>query len=128
MRHLTEQRRHLRVTLETDVWIGQDGVFARTTERLRNLSVGGAFLETRSGWRIGEIFSLRFALKLDYVMSTVVVRNLQQGVGMGVEFLDLSPESRSTLEAFIAAESESPSPVQAADSARFEIRSRTHQW
>ena len=116
------------MTLETDVWIGQDGVFAHTTERLRNLSVGGAFLETRSGWRIGEIFSLRFALKLDYVMSTVVVRNLQQGVGMGVEFLDLSPESRSTLEAFIAAASESPSPLQAADSGRLEIRSRTHQW
>lgn len=102
---MNEHRRHLRITLETDVWIGQDGVFARTTERLRNLSVGGAFLETRSGSQIGEIFNLRFAIALGYVMSTVVVRSVQQGVGVGVEFLDLSPESRCRLEVFIAAES-----------------------
>lgn len=105
---MNEHRRHQRVALETEVWVGHDGIFARTTERLRNLSVGGAFLETASASQIGEIFSLRIALKRGYVTSTVIVRNVQKGVGMGVEFLDLSPESLSTLEAFLDEQQSDP--------------------
>jgi len=96
-----ERRQHRRVSLETEVWIGQDGVFARTNERLTNLSLGGAFIETRSASQIGEIFSLRVALRTGFISSTVVVRNIERGRGMGVAFLDLSPEGRSQLEAFL---------------------------
>ena len=108
-RHDDERRKYPRVSLETEVWLGQDGLFARTTERLANLSLGGAFIETRSGSKVNEIFSLRFALKNDYITSTVIVRNVQVGVGMGVEFLDLSPEGRDKLEAFL--KSQSPTPA-----------------
>ena len=104
-----DRRQYQRVSVETEVWLGQDGVFARTTERLTNLSLGGAFIETRSGSRVNEIFSLRFALESDYIASTVVVRNVQIGVGMGVEFLDLSPEGREKLEAFL--KSQVPTPA-----------------
>ena len=100
-RHDEDRRQYTRVSLETEVWLGQDGVFARTTERLSNLSLGGAFIETRSGSKVDEIFSLRFALQSDFITSTVVVRNVQLGVGMGVAFLDVSPESRDKLEAFL---------------------------
>jgi hypothetical protein len=68
---------------------------------LTNLSLGGAFIETRSASQIGEIFSLRLALRSEYISSTVVVRNVRRGEGMGVAFLDLSPEGRSKLEAFL---------------------------
>lgn len=96
-----EHRQHQRFNLETEVWLGQDGVYARTTERLKNLSIGGAFIETQSASQVGEIFNLRLALHADYISSTVVVRNVKQGEGMGVAFLDLSPEGRSKLEAFL---------------------------
>ncbi len=98
-----ERRHHPRVSIETEVWIGQDGVYARTTERVTNLSVGGAFIETQSASQVGEIFNLRVALRSDYISSTVVVRNVKRGHGMGVAFLDLSPEGKSKLEAFLSA-------------------------
>ncbi len=96
-----ERRQQRRFHLETEVWLGQDGVYARTTERLKDLSLGGAFIETQSTSQIGEIYNLRLALHADYISSTVVVRNVRQGEGMGVAFLDLSPEGRSKLEAFL---------------------------
>lgn len=99
-----ERRQNPRVSLETEVWLGQDGVFARTTDRMTNLSLGGAFIETQSGSQIDEIYSLRFALKSDYITSTVVVRNVKQGVGMGVAFLDISPEGKRKLESFLNGE------------------------
>lgn len=101
---MQERRTYPRVGFDTEVWLGQDGVFARTTERISNLSLGGAFLELRAAYAVGSILSLQFAISSAFVMSTVIVRNVRPGHGIGVEFLDLSPECRGRLEAFLTGE------------------------
>ena len=75
----------------------------RRNDRARHQSEpGSAFIETQSASQIGEIFNLRVALASDHISSTVVVRNVKRGQGMGVAFRPVSPEgkeqARSVLE------------------------------
>src|SRR5437773_2007570 len=56
------RRKHPRASLQTEIWLGQDGIFTRTTETLRDLSEGGAFVETGQRFPVGSILNLRFKL------------------------------------------------------------------
>lgn len=98
-----EKRRHPRCGLNTEIWIGQDGIFTRNNERLDNLSVGGAFVESEQYYAVGSLLSLRFKLPVssNFITTLVIVRNVQPSKGFGVEFLDISPESRSQIESYI---------------------------
>lgn len=88
-------RQHARVGLTTELWIGQDGIFTRTDECLRDLSVGGAFVESRQVFPIGSILNFRFKVPSvnNLVTCTAIVRNMEIGRGIGVQFLDLSGEN-----------------------------------
>lgn len=88
-------RKHARVGLTTELWIGQDGIFTRTDECLRDLSVGGAFVESRQVFPIGSILNFRFKVPnvTNFVTCTAIVRNMEIGRGLGVQFLDLSGEN-----------------------------------
>lgn len=93
-------RKHQRVGLHTELWIGQDGIFTRTDERLRDLSVGGAFVESRQVFPIGSILNLRFKIPgiVNFVSCSGIVRNMAVGNGFGVQFLDLSGENLRNVE------------------------------
>lgn len=97
------RRQHTRLSLTTEVWLGQDGIFTRSNERLCDLSVGGAFIESHSIYSVGSIVSLRFMLakETNFITCTVIVRNTRGRQGLGVEFLDLSPEDRQRIKSFI---------------------------
>ena len=103
---MMEQRRHPRLGYGREVWIGQDGIFSRTNERVTNISVGGVFIETAQNFSKGAVLSVRFKIgdTKDIISCAAIVRNSRPGAGLGVEFLDLSPEARSQLEALIARE------------------------
>jgi c-di-GMP-binding flagellar brake protein YcgR len=96
-----ERRAHTRVSVDAGVWIGQDGVFTRSHERLANLSLGGAFIERADSAQLGSIFDLRIALDPAVINCTVIVRRVLPSRGIGVQFLDLSPEGRRQLAAFL---------------------------
>ena len=104
---MTEQRRHPRLLgYGREVWIGQDGIFSRTDERVSNISSGGAFIETAQSFSKNTVLSLRFKVgdAKDFISCAAIVRNSRPGEGLGVEFLDLSPEAKGELEAFLARE------------------------
>lgn len=88
-------RQHRRVSLRTELWIGQEGIYTRTDEFLRDLSVGGAFVMSRQVFPVGSMLSLRFKLPnlTNFVSCTGIVRNMEIGVGIGVQFLDLSVDN-----------------------------------
>ena len=100
---MKNRRRHPRLSFTTEVWLGQDGIFTRTNECLSDLSVGGAFIEAASGYAVGSILSLRFRLSkvTSFITCTIAVRNTRGGCGLGVEFLDLSPEDCQRINSFI---------------------------
>lgn len=95
-----ELRKHPRVSLQTELWIGQDGIFTRTDEYLRDLSVGGAFVQSRQVYPIGSIVNLRFKIPgaSNLASCTAIVRNMQFGDGFGVQFLDLSGDNFTVLQ------------------------------
>ena len=96
-----ENRIHRRVNIRAEVWRGEDGLFARSNQRLDDLSVGGAFI-AGAGSSIGRILNLRFKLPdgTDFITVTAIARN-SRGDGVGVEFLDLSPENRDRLQSYV---------------------------
>ena len=98
---MQENRVHRRVTIETEVWRGEDGLFSRGDERLADLSIGGAFMEGAFG-SVGGILSLRFKLPggTEFITVTAIARHTRAG-GLGVEFLDLSPDNLGRLRAFV---------------------------
>ncbi|HAK56007.1 MAG: PilZ domain-containing protein [Vicinamibacterales bacterium] len=101
---LGDTRRHARVTFDSELWLGQDGVFTRTNERIADLSVGGAFVGRAEGFQNGAILSLQFRLPADDqpITCAAIVKRVKDGSGIGVEFLDLSDESRRKIAAFVA--------------------------
>lgn len=104
MANMNEKRTHQRVSLRTEIWLGQDGIFTKTRRTLRDLSEGGAFIETGEGFPVGSVLSLRFMLPgaRDLISCAVSVRNVRSdGAGLGVQFLDLSPDDRRLVCAFV---------------------------
>ena len=98
---MEDGRVHTRVSIHTEVWWGEDGIFTRGHEQLANLSVGGAFIHG-AGTTIGSILSLRFQLPGSdgFISCTAIARNTRGG-GLGVEFLDLSPDDLNRLATFV---------------------------
>ena len=98
---MRKNRVHKRVSVHTEVWKGEDGIFTRGNERLADLSVGGAFIRG-VGTTIGCILNLRFKLpgSDDFITATAIGRNTHTG-GLAVEFLDLSPDNPKRLTAFV---------------------------
>ena len=98
-----EMRRQPRVAYSEEIWIGQDGIFSPTGGHIRNISTSGLFVETMQGFSIGSVVNLRFSLgqSKELISCSAIVRNVQPGAGFGVEFLDLSVESRSHIAMFV---------------------------
>ena len=96
-----ERRKHPRTSFFTEVWFGQDAVFTHSHAQLSNVSIGGAFIQTPQLYAVGTVFNLRFAFRSNFITATAIVRNARLGEGIGVEFLDLSPENNELLSAFI---------------------------
>lgn len=96
-------REHPRASVRSEIWIGRDGIFTRTPGELRDLSEGGAFVKTAQPFPIGSVLQLRFQLPDPprYIDGTVAVRHFQTGVGMGVQFVDLSEDNRRHVRHFI---------------------------
>jgi hypothetical protein len=97
-------RRQPRVAFSEEIWIGQDGIFSRTGGHIRNISTSGVFIETTQSFSAGSVVNLRFSLgeSANLVSCSAIVRNERPGAGLGVEFLDLSSESRNRIAAFVA--------------------------
>jgi hypothetical protein len=98
-----DRRSTARVNLRSQVWLGRDGVFTQSVERLTNLGRQGAFVETPHGHAVHSVLNMRFSLGADLVSATVIVRYVQPH-GMGVEFLDLPQEDRDRIATFISRE------------------------
>jgi PilZ domain len=77
----------------------------------RDVSVGGMFVETNTPLPTGSILTLRFNLNNQAsVVAKGVVTYQVRKFGMGVHFLDLSPEDRKIIEEYVAGSTVLPEP------------------
>ena len=98
-----DRRTHQRVSLRTEIWIGQDGIFTNVQRVIRDLSKGGAFIETPELFSVGSVLNIRLKLPetRDLLSCAVAVRHLGYGAGLGVQFLDISQDDRELVSAFV---------------------------
>lgn len=99
-----ERRRQPREAVQGDVWLGDADVFTRYAERIRDLSLSGAFLDLDEvPLSVGDIVNMRFRLGRsgEFITCQAVVRNARDPRGVGVEFLDIDPEGLERIRAFV---------------------------
>ena len=83
-------------------------------EQIKNISMGGFFVETKTPLKIGSVVELQFSIPgfADAVHARGVVRWSNDGsmrkqpVGMGVEFLDVITGNKDAIQAYIQSENE----------------------
>jgi len=71
---------------------------ATVTARISDLSTTGAFLDCLNTLPVGTRLGLRFVLNEHLVTVVSEVMHSMPQFGMGVRFLNLSPESRAMIE------------------------------
>ena len=71
--------------------------------RLRDISHTGAFIEDPRPLRVGRTLHLLIRLDADSRAITVwgMIRRVEEGKGMGVEFVQISSDDRATLRAYL---------------------------
>jgi hypothetical protein len=97
---MNERRNSRRVTFFCEAHL--EGIdVSQANVRLADLSVDGAFVDARTVLPPGAVARLRFTLLDQEVAVKAEVRYSMPGMGMGLRFLDLSPEARALIARFV---------------------------
>ena len=91
-----------RIAPRLHVTAGNYVVYTEGSGAIRDLSVGGVFIEDGSPLPEGTVFGFDLRLGTELVPVRGVVRRSVTGTGMGVQFQGLAGESRNKVERFVA--------------------------
>lgn len=99
-RRMGYRRRHPRTRFVTQIGY-EDGTFLGAS---RDISVGGMFIETKQPFPEGAVFNLQFELGDGgaAIQVEAVVRYAIRNLCMGIEFVNLTPQDRTRIEAYVA--------------------------
>jgi hypothetical protein len=93
------RRRSLRVHIDVSLSVTIVGK-RRETGVIREISLGGAFLETNQDLKVGDSLRLEITAGTRRFQSSAIVRNTKEG-GAGVEFVRMTDEDRKILRAIM---------------------------
>ena len=94
---VAKSRRYPRVGLPKGILVAWQSSGARVVSRVSTVGLGGLFISTPAPPGVGEIVKLFFEVPGGEVRARAVVRDSQQGKGMGVEFTAMGHEARARL-------------------------------
>ena len=95
-----EKRTTKRVSFRTEIeWTGPDMPSIKT--RTENLSTGGTFIKSITRFPVGSVLRLKFRAGQQEVQVTGEVCYCLPQKGIGIRFLDLSPEQQAAIESLI---------------------------
>ncbi len=98
---MAEKRRYLRIPFHTTVTCE----WAKKSVKLdsKNISAGGMLLEPNPALAVGTEFDLEFALPQvqEHLTVRAEVLHTTERDGIGIQFLNLSPQDRETIENYI---------------------------
>jgi hypothetical protein len=86
-----------RVETPGDVYVYWSSVGYDDTSRVRDLSSGGLFVQTRKSKSVGEKTNLHFLVEEGQIRAEAVVRHVTPGRGLGLEFTAVREEDRQHL-------------------------------
>lgn len=104
-----------RVQSLKEIAVSYEGQDEQIVTRSPNLSQRGMFISTSRSFPEGAVLNLRFSLILTNaeIRTRCEVRYCQPGVGIGVEFIGLSPEAMKVIEREIGLSTNSLSSTKA---------------
>lgn len=102
------RRRSSRIPAVDDVWIYWESPPYRDVSRIRDLSPGGLFLETRARKKEGETFRLHFLVQEGQIRAEAVVRHVIEGRGLGMKIESLSSQDAPQLRRLLTRLRENP--------------------
>jgi hypothetical protein len=111
--NIPSRRRHLRIETPGEVWVYWKCAGLEDTSRVRDLCLGGLFIETKELRDVGKEVKLHFLVQEGQVRAEAVVRHIQPGAGLGLKFTALSGQDIPHLKALISrlqGSSGSPTP------------------
>ena len=91
-------RRHCpRVETPHGVWVYWNCKRLEDTSRVRDLSMGGLFVETEEARDVDAAIRLDFLAQEGQIRAKAVVRHVKPGSGLGLKFTALTPEDSPRL-------------------------------
>jgi len=95
------RRFNSRIDTPSGVWVYWRCGGGDDTSRVRNLGVGGLFIETRKPTVVGTKTKLEFLVQEGQIRAEAFVRHVQVGHGLGLKFTALSEGDRPHLAALM---------------------------
>lgn len=90
-----------RVATPEGVWVYWSSEGRDDTSRVRNLSLGGLFVETSQSRRVGSTVELDFLVQEGQIRAHAVVRRVEPSGGLGLKFTAVTDEDRQPLAALM---------------------------
>ena len=90
-----------RVHTPGDVWVCWKCQGREDISQVRNMSMGGLFIDTPQARPSGTVTRLDFLVAEGQIRADAVVRHARPGTGMGLKFTALSEQDRPKLAALI---------------------------
>jgi PilZ domain len=91
------KRFNSRVESKKNVWVYWECNGDRDVSRVKDLSVGGLFIETPKIRRLAATTDLHFLVQEGQIRSNAVVRHVKPGGGLGLKFKAVSEKDRPNL-------------------------------
>jgi hypothetical protein len=102
MTTITKTRRYPRSGLPRGPYVAWQGPGERTVSRVAMIGMGGLFISTNNPAPIGENLRLYFEIPGGDVRARAIVRSVEKGKGMGVEFTAMGQEQRARLHRLLS--------------------------
>lgn len=83
------------------MWVYWDCAGRADISRVRDISIGGLFLETPKPRAVGITTKLHFLVQEGQIRAQAEVRHAKAGLGLGLKFTALSDEDRPHLAALM---------------------------
>ncbi len=90
-----------RVPAPEDVWVYWQCHGREDVSRVRDMSMGGLFIETPQPKAEGVLTRLHFLVQEGQIRADAVVRHARSGDGLGLKFTALSEQDRPKLSALL---------------------------
>jgi hypothetical protein len=95
------RRLNARVESSNGVWVYWECNGDRDLSRVKDMSVGGLFIETPRIKRLGATTNLHFLVQEGQIRADAVVRHVKPGGGLGLKFQAVSEKERPNLAALM---------------------------
>jgi hypothetical protein len=109
---LHSRRHHRRVETPEGVWAFWRCGRTEDTSRVRDLSVGGLFIETRKVCPVGATVELHFLVQDGEVRASATVRYVKAGSGLGLQFETVRNEDQTRFATMVKRLMQAESPAK----------------